>query len=226
MVAVRRYDSLTSIQVILYAAFIPLVITGLFLLAVTIFASDALVDYDIEMLQRFRENISKYSSMLMGGTIVFGILTLATGICGIVAYSQWKFPPGRKIELIFIVLSVFQVILVGIGLACFFWIYFARMMQYTVDFCYSIGKICDANGFETEKCSMTEEQFDYWCLYRFPLVADLAMYATIAGSIVAFIGTFPLCCHTELIFRINQNNQANATAGSEMPTDMKSTPSA
>jgi hypothetical protein len=213
-------------QVILYAAFIPLVVTGLFLIVVTILCSDSLVDYNIEMFQRYRESISKYSAMIMGGTIVFGILSLVTGVCGIIAYSKWKFPPGRKLEIIFIVLSVVQVILVGVGLACFFWIYFARLMQYTVDFCYSIGKVCDTNGFETVKCAMTEQQFDYWCLYWFPLVADLAMYSTIAGSIVAFAGTFPLCCHTELIFRINQTNQQNETAGSEMPTNMKSTPSA
>jgi len=76
-------------------------------------------------------------------------------------------------------LSVVQVILVGVGLACFFWIYFARLMQYTLDFCYSIGKTCDTNGFETDKCPMTEVQFDYWCLHRFPLMGDLGKLSSV-----------------------------------------------
>lgn len=41
--------------------------------------------------------------MIMGGTVVFGILSLVTGVCGIIAYSKWKFPPGRRLEIIFIV---------------------------------------------------------------------------------------------------------------------------
>lgn len=48
-----------------------------------------------------RQDIHQYTSVVMGGAMAIGVVSLAMGICGVVACSKWKFP-GRKLKMIFI----------------------------------------------------------------------------------------------------------------------------
>jgi hypothetical protein len=48
-----------------------------------------------------RQDIHQYTSIVMGGAMAIGVVSLAVGICGVVACSKWKFPV-RKWKTIFI----------------------------------------------------------------------------------------------------------------------------